>query len=341
MSQSGIEQLLMPGTYLSYLGRVITDHVRLVAGTSLMPDQLQRPDALVPVRDVLTCVKNATALADRPHWHLSWARGMAEHFHGPVTLALVNAPTLGAGLDALVRFMPARVPYHHWCAGSIDGRHYCELQELMDFGPVRAILVEIPVLVMHEYVHTLRGGSMEGAEVHLRYPPTAYAGEYDRYFHCPVHFDSPRNALVVPEAWLQIPNAGHDAATWEMALRRCAQSSVTAREQDSLRLVRQAIYAQVDSSGGAPPTLREIAAQMHLSPRTLIRRLRQTGATYQGIVDEIQMDRARSLLARPGMRIADVASELGFSDPASFGRSFRRWFGMTPGVFRASLDASA
>jgi hypothetical protein len=145
MSRTAIEQLLMPNTYLNYLAKAFDDHMRLCAGTP------------VPVAHMLTCVKNALALAPSPDWHLPYAKSMAEHFHGPVTLALVNAPTLGDGLDALVRYMPKRVPYHHWSGNVQGGAYYCELVELMDFGPVRAVVIEVPILVMHEYVHTLRG----------------------------------------------------------------------------------------------------------------------------------------------------------------------------------------
>ena len=50
------------------------------------------------------------------------------------------------------------------------------------------------------------------------------------------------------------------------------------------------------------------------------------------------MVRAKELLANEDYRIYDVAHELGFQDPASFGRSFKRWFGMTPGAYRSALD---
>jgi AraC-like DNA-binding protein len=339
MTQAAIEQLLMPHTYVNYLARAFDDHVRLTAGTPLLPDQIEDYAHPIAVQHVLTCVKNALAMAPSPDWHLPWAKGMAEHFHGPVTMALVSAPTLGHGLDTLVRFMPKRVPYHHWRCGVERGVYYCELLELIDFGPVRAIVVEIPILVMHEYVHTIRGGQIDGAHVELRYAPTNYLDSYARYFNCPVVFEAERNAFVLPASWLETKNAGFEHSAWQAAIRRCEQTSAVPREQDTLTRVRREIFSSIEAGTGSasPPTLKSIASRLHVSPRTLIRHLREADTTYQAVVDDIQKGRAKDLLANHDYRIYDVANELGYRDPASFGRSFKRWFGMTPGAYRSAL----
>ena len=339
MTRTAIEKMLMPNTYLKYLGKVFSDHVRLAAGTPLLPEEIDAYAEPIAVAHVLTCLKNAHAMAATRDWHLPWAKGMAEHFHGPVTMALVNAPTLGAGCDALVRYMPRRVPYHHWAGAIVDDYYYCELIELMDFGPVRPLVIEIPILVMHEYVRTIRGGAIDGAHVELRYPPTSYHASYPRYFDCPVAFGARRNALVLPAAWLAIRNAGYDESAWQMALRRCEQTSSRSREQLTLSRVRSEILNAIEIAPRplAPPTLHALAGTLHVSARTLIRRLREAGTSYQAIIDEIQMERAKELLANRDYRIYDVAHELGFDDPASFGRSFKRWCGMTPGAYRAAL----
>ena len=339
MTRTAIEQLLMPNTYVNYMARVFDDHVRLTAGTPLLPDEIADYPNPISVAHVLTCVKNALAIAATPDWHLPWAKSMAEHFHGPVTMALVHAPTLGDGLEALVRYMPKRVPYHHWQGVIEQGQYHCELVELIEFGPVRAIVIEIPILIMHEYVDTICGGVLDGAYVELKYAPTKYFDSYAKYFNCPIQFGAQRNAFVMPESWLAIKNAGYEEASWQTAVRRCEQTSSVSREQDTLTRVRREIFNYIESDSGqtAPPNLKAMAAVFHVSSRTLIRRLRGAGTTYQAIVDDIQMERAKALLGNDDYRVYDVAGELGFQDPASFGRSFKRWFGMTPGAYRMAL----
>jgi len=340
MPDREILQRLMPNTYVKYMAQAFDNHAALTAGTPLPAEGLAEYDEEIPVGTVLACLDNALAIAETADWYLDWAKGMAEHYHGPVTMAAVNAPTLGDGLDAFVRYMPARVPYHRW-EGRFDGDHfYCELTELLEFGPIRHIVIEIPLLVLHEYVARLHRRIDDRARLDLRYAHTAHAETYATWFQCSVQFDAPHNAFVIPAEWRAIRNPGFDANNWNAALRRCEEMSAP-QERPAPELVREAILAYIDIDGdGSLPTLATIANDLHVSPRTLMRRLRAAATKYQIIIDDIRKDRASTLLSDPSLPIYEVGNALGFRDPASFGRSFRRWFNTTPGEYRQRLTAN-
>lgn len=337
-----IEQLKIPSAYLCFLAQEFRDWTRLADGTGLAPATLGSLDHDVTVAQALRCVRNAMAMAREPDWYLRWGQRMAAHFHGPVTVAWLAAPTLGDGLDVFIRHMPARVPYFEWRATSGPGDEFaCELEERSDLGACRAIAVEIPLMVMHEYVASIGGVPLAQARIELRHPPPAYRARYARWFRAEVRFDAPRNAFSIPAEWRAIRNAGHDEDTWRGAVRRLAEADATG-ERDPLRPLHQALSGLwPDGAGGGPPTLPLVAAELHVSPRTLIRRLRRAGTTYHAVVDGLQRQRACALLADPDLRICEVAAALGYNDPASFGRTFRRWFGTTPGRYRASASGSA
>ena len=76
---------------------------------------------------------------------------------------------------------------------------------------------------------------------------------------------------------------------------------------------------------------------MGMSERTFVRRLKSLGLTYRTIFDFYLQNRARELLADPDASIAGVADRLGFADTSSFHRSFRRWNGVSPAVYRKSI----
>jgi AraC-like DNA-binding protein len=112
------------------------------------------------------------------------------------------------------------------------------------------------------------------------------------------------------------------------------------RCEDDLRLsasgipaeiaVRQALLAQP----GYMPGLKELAAEQHLSPRTLIRRLKQGNTSFRKIRDGVRRTLAADYLANSDMTVNRIAYRLGYQDPSNFGRAFRGWFGMAPGQFR-------
>ncbi len=333
---AAVRGLPMPISYIKRLAQEFGDWAAVTAGTGLPASGPHGCAGPVTVAQTLRCVGNVLAFGARPGWHLRFAQRMAEHFHGPVTIAWLSAPTLGDGLDVYVRYMPSRVPYFHWQSFDEAGRFRCELTELIDFGPTRAAFVEIPLLVMHEYVQMHYFGPMDAARLELRYPRTEYVPEYSSVFRCPVEFDAPRNAFGIPAAWRAIENPDYDERTWNASLRRLEELYRLGRERVTLVAVRQSVFELIDAGmrGQAPPTLEKLADRMHMSSRTLIRRLRAMGTTYQAIVDEVQQQRARELLANANLRVHDIATALGYRDAASFTRSFRRWFGLTPAVWR-------
>ena len=71
-----------------------------------------------------------------------------------------------------------------------------------------------------------------------------------------------------------------------------------------------------------------------MSTRSLQRKLRDEGITYQQIVDDVRSRMATQHLSKPGTTAAEVAFLLGFSEPSAFARAFRRWTGTTPGSVR-------
>jgi AraC-like DNA-binding protein len=79
-----------------------------------------------------------------------------------------------------------------------------------------------------------------------------------------------------------------------------------------------------------------VARAMHMSARTLQRRLEQEGTRFGDVLDQARLGAARRLLADPGVTLADVALRVGFADVATFSRAFKRWTGLPPGQWRRS-----
>ncbi len=76
--------------------------------------------------------------------------------------------------------------------------------------------------------------------------------------------------------------------------------------------------------------IRTVAAQMQVSTRTVQRRLREWGFSFEEILDDLRKAEAIRH-ARSGEHTAiEIAFLLGYSDPSHFTSAFRRWTGMAP-----------
>jgi len=87
---------------------------------------------------------------------------------------------------------------------------------------------------------------------------------------------------------------------------------------------------------GAYPTLEQMAEHEHVSPRTLIRHLKDEGVSYQQLLDGVREELACWLLVHTSLSVEAVAERLGYEDTSNFSRTFRRWLGTTPRAFRGA-----
>jgi AraC-like DNA-binding protein len=79
----------------------------------------------------------------------------------------------------------------------------------------------------------------------------------------------------------------------------------------------------------------EIAQGLHLSLRTLQRKLRDEGTSYKELLDETRRELATEYIKNPHVSISEITYLLGFSEPSNFSRAFKRWTGSSPSAFRA------
>lgn len=160
---------------------------------------------------------------------------------------------------------------------------------------------------------------------------------YEEHFGCPVHFNTERNALLVSEDSLDVPNRLGDATIakfFDGHLER--ELSVLTNDEGLEKRVRRAV-ATVLSEG--VPTLSFVATELGMGSRTLQRRLSDNGHSFQSVVDSARKDLAQRLLRQTEYSLAEVAFLTGFSEQSGFTRAFKRWAGQTPRSYRLAASA--
>jgi AraC family transcriptional regulator, transcriptional activator of pobA len=99
-------------------------------------------------------------------------------------------------------------------------------------------------------------------------------------------------------------------------------------------------FAVIERSGGHPLSLRDVAAEVGITPghlTTVVRR--RTGRTVQDWIIERRMADARDLLLTTTIPVAEVAHRVGIADAGYFSRLFRRTHGCSPRAYRAGARA--
>jgi len=184
-------------------------------------------------------------------------------------------------------------------------------------------------------VRSLCGADWAPTEVLLAGRRPADMRPYRRFFRAPVRFDAEQNALVFPAAVLdqRLPHAKPEL---QRLLLDEVQRMDRALALDFSTKVRRVLRAGlVVGQCSADRT----AALFAMQRRTLSRRLRSEGTTFEALLAEIRYETARQLLTDTAMPMRQITDAVGYADVSVFTRAFRRWSGTTPTEWRAASRA--
>jgi len=93
--------------------------------------------------------------------------------------------------------------------------------------------------------------------------------------------------------------------------------------------------------GTGKASLEEVASRLHVTARTLQRRLADESSSYHQVLDHVRKTMAEQLVLDRGLSATEIAVRLGFADSGGFSRSFRRWTGSTFAAFRKSRNTGS
>lgn len=164
-------------------------------------------------------------------------------------------------------------------------------------------------------------------------PRPAFTAAVRHFFPCPVQYDQPVNAVTFSVRHLEVPIV-RDEAQLEAFLNLAPYHLVIQPQASTLSITYRIREILGDDFRREMPSFEELTQLLHMSARTLRRRLEREGTSYQRIKDNARRDVAISLLSRDGLTVSEVAEQTGFSDPSAFHRSFKKWTGQSPGSYR-------
>jgi AraC-like DNA-binding protein len=177
------------------------------------------------------------------------------------------------------------------------------------------------------FVRELIGASWRPTEVFLPHSRPQSSVAYREFFGTEPRFNAEMAAMRFPAYWLDRPVAGASVERKQLALARLEifqEAGVVMRSYRGLRVLLMSGKCSGD----------DLAQLLDLHRRTLNRRLREAGTTFQAVLDDVRFEVARQQLLYTDQCMDDVAASLGYSAVAPFMRSFRRWSGTTPGHWR-------
>ncbi len=317
--------------FASVLERGGIDVPRLVAEVGIDPRVLDDPDERVPAERMFRLLEHAARLTGDDALGLHAAEAIPFGAFAVLDYVAASSRNVGEGLERIARYYSL-----------VHNR--AELDLKVSGGEARLThRMHVPVVAPRLAVEfmfatiALRGRSLTGRpwpirHVRLVHEAPVHTAEHARVFGAPVLFAQFVNEMAFDARFLEHPLVAADDAL-SATMDRYAKSLMARLpvQRDPLEDVRRAVASTIR---GRDASVSATARALCVSVRTMQRRLRDMGTSHQEVVDDVRRDLATSYLGEADLAIGEVAYLLGFAEPSTFHRAFKKWTGTTPGEFR-------
>lgn len=255
----------------------------------------------------------------------------------PFKLAALSSENFGSAIDRMARYKQLTCPEE--IVQQKDDQEWN-----IQFRWLLADEVEPPVLIECAFASVLSiarhgtGTRLSPLRVEL-IQPRAHAKTIERHFGCPVVFGGIKNGIVFRTADAQQPFITRNEELLGMLAPQFEKElKVALGAEQFADQVRLAIQQKLT---GRRPSIEDVADALHISTRTLQRRLQEHGSSFQRVLEEARHHLARHYLNNSVLELNEAAYLLGYEDGNSFVRAFRMWEGVPPARWREMQRSNA
>ena len=306
-------------------------HDQILKGTELSSHELADEDQRISYRQRIQQIDNAQKLVDDPSYWLSRPVEVSISDFGLLGYAMMSSATLEKAIQIAVKY--------HKTAGAMfelgfvrdKGDAVLRLDHLVSGGQVGRFLVEDLFRGISPLIELLLDKPFVPRQVCLNYPPLLPLAAYEQAFGCEVLFDQPYCEYRLEDKWLGVPLAGADSITAESCENACRQ--LLTQMEIEADLVSQICHMLL-STPGEFPRLDTVASRLSIGTRTLRRRLKALGTSYQKVLDDVKKQLAMEYLQTTTLSVQEISDLLGYSEVTNFRRAFVKWADVSPYQYR-------
>ncbi len=307
-------------------------------GTGILGAEVEDPDARMTLQQELSFYRNCLELTGDPTIGLRLGEPFLPQRYGLFGYALLSAATFRHALSLAQNFGRLTLSFFSFRFG-VEGRR--AWFSMSDPPAIDQALVELyldrDMSAAQVDFSEILGRPFAPEEAHLAHGSHGRVQVYRDHFGCDVHFDSYPSRFVFHSKLLDRPLPQSDPESSRHLQQQCQLLIAKLSRQDRfIDDVRMLMLARP----GYFPDIDYVAEKLGLSTRTLRRRLQAEGSSYRALMDEARFGLAREYLSGSELPMEEIATLLGYTEPATFSHAFRRWSGAAPSAWRQTHSQS-
>ncbi|HSW14136.1 MAG TPA: AraC family transcriptional regulator [Solimonas sp.] len=309
-------------------------HEQAARDSGIAAHVLAKPEGRITLTQWTRLALHAIQLSGEQGLGIEYGMRLRPSAHGFLGYASMTAPTLRQAITLASQYYRMRLQSYRLHLAEEGDKAVLEIAETHPIPVLRSFFFEIQLVGLAHLPGPFIGESGSGIELWFDWPEPAYFRHYRERLP-PVRFSRPANQLRFPAHYLGRQPMLADDSTHGQALLQVEREYASTRLEDDSLVPR--VRATLVLGDSAYPALDALAKRLHVSSRTLRRKLDAQGTSYQSLLDEARQRDARQLLESSALDIQEISTRLGFQNPPSFTRAFKLWTGHTPSEYRAAL----
>ena len=288
-----------------------------------------------PLGDYLRILGRFTELQTASDWGFRFGQQLSMANHGPLGFGAMSAPTVRDGLAFMSRYIKTRASYLDSRMDLRKNSIHLVFKHHSDLHPFLRRSCETLAMIFQSFIESA-GATTAPTVWRFPYDEPDNCADYENWLHGGHTFDADALRLEVPASVGMVPSAFRNDVAYQSTMAQCEAILLQASTDPLVDRVRGILASHIDrrAEEDVPvtgiPSAEEVAGQLQVSRRTLIRHLQAAGVGFQSMKDDILRDRILMLLGRRELSISEIAGRLGYSDTANFTRACRRMFDATP-----------
>lgn len=299
----------------------------------LDPAKLRDADARYPVDGMSRLWRLAVQVTGDPYFGLK----VADFWHPTTMHALgyswMASDSLRDALTRMTRYGRLVTTVAEMTLEEFDDHFAFRIRPLIARSKVPNEAMDAALATFVSMCRTSYGDDFNPLRVATQRPAFDDPAPYIEYFHAPVEFSAPDNILYFSKESLEAHLLTANPRLARVNDRVVTQYLAQFDKGSTAMRVRAKLIDQL-SAGNV--TQKEVADSLHMSLRTLQRKLSEEKTSYKELLDETRRELANQYLRQACLSVSEVTYLLGFSEPSNFARAFKRWTGRTPSEFRTA-----
>jgi AraC-like DNA-binding protein len=254
-----------------------------------------------------------------------------ERIH-PMGIAALSTETFGDGVRQIARYKKLCVPEE--IIDQTNGNEW-----IIQYHWLLATQMEPPALMECGFAYLLniarKGTGQDVTPLRVEFiQPRSHTDELKKHFGCQILYNRPKNAIVFKASDAAIPFVTRNTELLDALTPQFDQELEEGSKNATDCFVEVVCEAIQQRLAGRRPSVEDIAKDLHMSVRSLQRKLQELGSTFQQVLDDARHQLARYYLSNSVFELTEAAYLLGYEDADSFTRAFRSWEGVPPRHWR-------